>query len=76
MIEKSTAMVLRSMVANEIARRFYSESISVEVKKSEGSRLSSIKMETLEGGIIQTPSRRGIFGKSGTNTTDAVSIKV
>ena len=76
MIENSTAMVFRSMVANEIARRFDSESISIEVKKSEGSRLKSVQMETLGAGIIQTPSGRGVFGGKGTNSTNAVGIKV
>lgn len=76
MIEKSTAMVLRSMVANEMARIFYSESISIEVKKSEGRSLHRMQMKTLEGGILQTPSGRGVFGGNGTNTTNAVSSKV
>lgn len=69
-------MVSRSMVANEIAKRYDSESISIEVKKSEGSRLNSVQMETLGGGIIQTPSGSGVFGGKGTNSTSAVDMRV
>ena len=64
------------MVANEIARRFASESISVELKKSEGNRLSSTLMETLGGGIIRTPSGRGVFGGKEMPTTNAVDLEV
>eukprot|EP00112_Aurelia_sp_Birch-Aquarium-sp1_P002284 Seg1249.12 transcript_id=Seg1249.12/GoldUCD/mRNA.D3Y31 product="Polycystic kidney disease protein 1-like 2" protein_id=Seg1249.12/GoldUCD/D3Y31 len=76
LIENSTAMVSRSMVANEIAKRYDSESISIEVKKSEGSRLNSVQMETLGGGIIQTPSGSGVFGGKGTNSTSAVDMRM
>ena len=76
LIENSTALLFQSMVANEIARRFVSESISVELKKSEGNRLSSTVMETMGGGIIQTPSGRGVLGGKEMRTTNAVDLKV
>ena len=64
------------MVANEMARRFVSESVSVELQKSEGNRLNNTLIETIKGGIIRTPSGRGVFGGKVTRTTNAVDMKV
>ena len=64
------------MVANEVARRFVSESVSVELQKSEGNRLNSTLIETIKGGIIRTPPGRGVFGGKLTRTTNAVDIQV
>ena len=76
MLENSTAIVLQSMVANEVARKFSSDSMSVEVKKSEGRRLSSMQIKALGGSSIQTPSGRSIFGGSGINLTNEIDMKV
>ena len=76
LIENSTSLLFKSLVTNEIARRFDSKSISVELKKSEGNRLDSTLMETIGGGIIQTPSGRGVFGGKEMPTTNAVELMV
>ena len=74
-IEDSTALLFRSIAVNEIAKRISSGSISVEVKKSEGSELNSLTMQTLEGGKLQTPSGQTLFGVNNTNK-DVIEVKV
>lgn len=63
------------MVANEIARRFTKNSIAIEVKRCEESRLDSMHMETLGGGRIRSPSENGVFSGNGSNAK-VVDFKV
>ena len=74
-IENSTSILFRSMVANEIAKRISSESISVEMKRSEEDRLGIFHIQTLEGGKLKTPSKKGIFRENQTNN-DVIDMKV
>eukprot|EP00794_Sanderia_malayensis_P003794 gene3794-4317_t len=74
-INNSTLLLSRSLVVGEPARRIIGESLSIEMKRSEVSKLNSMTMKTMEGGQIQSPSVRSFIDTNSTNIT-AVDSKM
>ena len=74
-IDNSTSLLFRSMVAGEVARKINGESLSIKIKRSESTLHSRMQIDTLKGGRIQTPSATSFLSQNNINIT-VVDTKV
>ena len=74
-IENSTGLLLNTLVPDEAPRRTKDDSMIVELRRSDSSRLNSMNITTMKHGTLTTPSGHVLLGNSSSNAS-VTDVKV